>query len=275
MTQTVKENQSVSPMTATGYDASRLNALQHSILSRLTVLPWENVCEYQGLLGALVAEHEPSGPTEEHLIEELAGVLWRKRRLRLAEAATYHRGLQSTTERYQGTAEAALVLTQTEGVKVDVGWALKSTPNSNQQEIEELEADRRMTVTAIDMSRAGAGYAEVLEALHESTREAWVGQLTWEPGDYDDGDVLFVEDVASLTLYLETKIAPWYAERRMELRLGPLVPAQALGEELDPDKLERLGRYEVHLDRKFERTLSTLLRLQDIRRTKQASVGGA
>jgi hypothetical protein len=45
--------------------------------------------EYQALLRALVTEHAPRGPTEEHLVEELAGVVWRKRRLRLAEAAIY------------------------------------------------------------------------------------------------------------------------------------------------------------------------------------------
>ena len=39
-----------------------------------------------------------------------------------------------------------------------------------------------------------------------------------------------------------------------------------LGEALDPHKLERLGRYEVHLDRKLERTLTVLLRLKDLRR---------
>ena len=36
-------------------------------------------------------------------------------------------------------------------------------------------------------------------------------------------------------------------------------------EALDPDKLERLGRYEVHLDRKLERMLAMLLRLKDLR----------
>ncbi len=41
---------------------------------------------------------------------------------------------------------------------------------------------------------------------------------------------------------------------------------QAFGEAFDPDKLERLGRYEVHLDRKLERTLTMLIRLQDLRR---------
>jgi hypothetical protein len=36
------------------------------------------------LIVALAAEHAPQGPTEEHLVEELAGVVWRKRRLQLA-----------------------------------------------------------------------------------------------------------------------------------------------------------------------------------------------
>jgi hypothetical protein len=37
-----------------------------------------------------------------------------------------------------------------------------------------------------------------------------------------------------------------------------LIREQAFGEALDPDKLERLGRYEVHLDRKLERMLAML-----------------
>jgi hypothetical protein len=40
---------------------------------------------------------------------------------------------------------------------------------------------------------------------------------------------------------------------------------------LDPDKLERLGRYEVHLDRKLERLLAMLLRLKDLR---QGAIAG-
>ena len=46
-----------------------------------------------------------------------------------------------------------------------------------------------------------------------------------------------------------------------------LIREQAFGEALDPDKLERLGRYEVHLDRKLERMPTMLLRLKDLRRT--------
>jgi hypothetical protein len=45
---------------------------------RHTLLAWENREEYLTLLEALVAEHQPQGPTEEHLVEELAGIIWRK-----------------------------------------------------------------------------------------------------------------------------------------------------------------------------------------------------
>jgi hypothetical protein len=33
------------------------------------VLPWENAAEYRDLVTALMAEHAPQGPTEEHLVE--------------------------------------------------------------------------------------------------------------------------------------------------------------------------------------------------------------
>jgi hypothetical protein len=44
----------------------------------------------------------------------------------------------------------------------------------------------------------------------------------------------------------------------------PLIREQAFGEALDADKLERFGRYEVHLGRKLERMLVMLLRLKDL-----------
>ena len=86
------------PRPRTGnYEFTRFNALRHGVLSQHAVLPWEDGEEYRALFEALVAEHKPVGPTEEHLLEELAGVIWRKRRLRLGEAAAYHRALKRST----------------------------------------------------------------------------------------------------------------------------------------------------------------------------------
>ena len=90
-----------------GYEVTRFNALNHSLLSHDTVLPWENESEYCTLLDGVASEHRPQGPTEDHLVEELAGIIWRKRRLRLAEAATHHRGLDSIASR-RDTVAAAL-----------------------------------------------------------------------------------------------------------------------------------------------------------------------
>ena len=55
-----------------GTDITRFNALRHGVLSRYTVLPWESADEYRAVVEALVAEHGPQGPTEEHLVEEIA-----------------------------------------------------------------------------------------------------------------------------------------------------------------------------------------------------------
>lgn len=71
------------------------------------------------------------------------------------------------------------------------------------------------------------------------------------------------------------KVLPWFENRKQELDNRPLIREQAFGESLDVNKLERLGRYEVHLDRKLERMLSMLLRLKEMRLGTVAARTGA
>jgi hypothetical protein len=68
----------------------------------------------------------------------------------------------------------------------------------------------------------------------------------------------YAADAKGLWRFLETRVIPWYTARLNELAHRLLSREQAYGKALDPDKLERLGRYEVHLDRKLERTLTML-----------------
>ena len=49
------------------------------------------------------------GPIEERLVEELAGVIWRKRRLRLGESAAHHRALKRASDPDGETARAAVI----------------------------------------------------------------------------------------------------------------------------------------------------------------------
>ena len=87
--------------------------------------------------------------------------------------------------------------------------------------------------------------------------------LDRDPEDYDEGEEPATSDVEGLRRSIEKELLHWSAQRRQELENRPLIRAQAFGQSLDPDKLWRLARYEyeVHLDRKLERTLTMLIRL--------------
>ena len=86
-----------------------------------------------------------------------------------------------------------------------------------------------------------------------------------DPDELEEGEPPATPDEDGLRRFLEATVMPWFDTRKKELANRPLIREQAFGEALDPDKLERLGRYEVHLDRKLERMLAMLLRLKDLR----------
>ena len=88
------------------------------------------------------------------------------------------------------------------------------------------------------------------------------------PDDLDEGEAPYGADSDHLRRFVETQVLPWYDRRRTELANRPLIREQAFGESLDAEKLEVLGRYEVHLDRKLERMLAMLLRLKDLRQMR-------
>ena len=247
------------------YKATRFNALRHGILSRVTVLPWEDADEYRALVEALAAEHTPEGPTEEHLVEELAGILWRKRRLRLAEAATHRRGLESTFASYRHIVKVALVHLDVQEESERVIDAIQATAANTEAAIADVQEDETMTRRALDLlgSNRNDAYETAIAALREDTQQWWTCELQRNP--IEDDEEPFSPDGESLRRFIEQKMLPCLETRRKELSNRPLICEQAFGESLDPDKLERLARYEVHLDRKLERPLAMLFRLKELR----------
>jgi len=149
------------------YQAVTLNAVKHGVLSKRVVLPHEDEAEFSELLEALVNEHQPAGMTEQHLVEELAAVIWRKRRALIAEGAIINRNLaRSLSEPFTDLPAATLLAV--------------------------------------------------------------------------------IEDYVSASMKPASKI-------------------QTIGEAVTGRNLQNLARYETHLDRKFERTLGMLLKLQELR----------
>ena len=256
-----------------GTVTTRFNALQHGILSDYTVLPWEDAEAYATLVAALVSEHAPRGPTEEHLVEELAGILWRKRRLRLAEAAAFRRGLSGAMVSYRETGKVALAHLETTGQSVRVSEAVQASDADTEDEMRDVEADETITQKALDLLTEDGpdSYARALAALREDTVAWWETELDPNQNARSAADRPFTPDAKGLLRFLETEVRDWFAKRKQELANRPLIRDQAFGEALDDSKLERLGRYEVHLDRKLERMLTMLIRLKDLRQAANPS----
>ena len=130
-----------------------------------------------------------------------------------------------------------------------------------------MEEDEAMTHRALDLlgSPRNDAYEAALAALREDTQAWWADMLARDLDELDEDEKPATADAEGLSRFLEAEVLPWFENRKKELSNRPLIREQAFGEALDPDKLERLGRYEVHLDRKLERMLAMLLRLKDLR----------
>jgi hypothetical protein len=82
---------STGPKTPEGRAAVRLNGVKHGITAQTLVLKGETEADFTDLLDSYEAEHQPSTPTEEALVQQLAMATWRLRRLYHAEAS-FHAG---------------------------------------------------------------------------------------------------------------------------------------------------------------------------------------
>jgi len=151
--------------------------------------------------------------------------------------------------------------------------AISASEEETAADLADLESDQAMTEEGLRLleQKSPTAYSCALAALRDDTRAWWEEQLTWEAGDYEEDQTPYRADAESLRRFLESDVLLWYENRRRELENRPLIRAQAFGEAVDPHRLERLARYEVHLDRKLERMLAMLLKLQDLRRAANPS----
>ena len=80
---------STGPRTPEGRAAVSMNAVRHGLTSQTAVLPNEDPEEFRELRDAFFDEHQPAGPTETLLVEQMAMAAWRLRRLRALETGLF------------------------------------------------------------------------------------------------------------------------------------------------------------------------------------------
>jgi hypothetical protein len=247
------------PLTV-GYEAVRFNAMKHGILSQLTVLAHENAGDFADLLEALVEEHQPRGITEKHLIEELAAIIWRKRRVLLAEGASINRGLQSVAHsKVNSPIQAAAPFQRGLSTEqIDLPDLLRATPEEVAKQQRDAELDLAATRKAASILRKGGpnAYEKARRTLIPESRDWW---------DEYVQDETYPATAEGLAQFIRETLEPICIRMEHEARYQPAIKAQALGEGLQAHRLEKLNRYETHLDRKFERTLAMLLKMKELR----------
>lgn len=75
------------PRSLLGKTRSKLNSLKHGIFSSVVVLEDESKADFDSLLSGLRDDFQPVGALEKLLVEKLAMLVWRQRRLLAAEGA--------------------------------------------------------------------------------------------------------------------------------------------------------------------------------------------
>jgi hypothetical protein len=254
------------------YDLTRFNATRHGILSKHILLPWEPREEYEDLHHSLKQEYVPGGPTEEHLVEEIAGIIWRKRRLRFAETSTYReRFLKKITQNSSEIVRSCLV--EIPPAVIDQhGVGDIFTINSEKASHELREAQKTLQtvqqVRKILKTEGPEKYQLALERLSPQVRESWEEASTGDE-DLESYQPDYEPTPKGLLAFLDDEIIPDYSNRLVFLSHRGEIITQAQGEATDTERLEKLARYEVFLDRKLERTLSVLFKLQALRKEKE------
>lgn len=242
------------------YAPVRYNAVKHGILSTQVVLPHEDEAEFSCLLAELVQEHLPAGPTEMHLVEELAAIMWRKRRIILAENAKINKTLHGIITRTSSKPAKSAVPYQRNMPDAPFDWVgiMKSTPEEVERAQREATEYRQSIEKILDMLRKGRSkaYDKAVKAMTPDDRETWKELLEEEQ---------YSPDAEGFREYIDTYLWPIAVSMEIEALHHFAIKNQTLGEGLQPVELQNLSRYETHLDRKLQRILSMLVKLKEIR----------
>ena len=246
------------------YEVVRFNALKHGILSRYTVLSHENHADYESLVNSLMDEHLPAGATEQHLIEELASVIWRKRRVLQAEGATINKGLKESARSAKTVIPAAAPFEMgLSGENTDILDLMDLKPEdvTESQHAARYDLDATNKASAILRKGGDRAYDKALRALLPDSREWWQSYVEEEE---------YTADADGLASFITEHLSPLCHQQEKESRHHDAIVNQTIGEGLQAYRMEKLSRYETHLDRKFERTLAMLIKLKDLRSSRAA-----
>ena len=269
------------PRTGIGKQRAGRNATRDGLFSKYVVLPGESRTEYARLLCGLREDCRPVGIREDLIVERMAVIVWRYRRLLLAEAGEIQKNKQfvewdqqnpKSIEPVEIERELSLVPTINRGLILNI-YDPKTLSHclslllELQQQIAANGLDKENDIVALariygdrteiraredlyDLYLAWVATAETLE--EERTRGGYAS-----PEQCRENVIRGIKAEARRLKHFQTKKGSVEAARTQLEILSRSVP--------DGPGLDRLLRCDASLERAFERALSQLERLQRMR----------
>ena len=128
--------------------------------------------------------------------------------------------------------------------------------------------DARQVTLTVQLALAsldrGGSVAKATAALLDGTRDGWAEHAEEEEVDIDDPE--------ALREFLTVTVLRWSRGRELVLTNRDAIRLQAAGQAFHGDRLDLVGKYEVHLHRSLVRVLAMLSSLQERRKTVRAEV---
>ena len=260
-----------------GKKISRSNALKHGIFSSVILLEGESRAQYETLLRGFREYFRPEGTPEEVLVEKLATLVWRHRRLVMAERAEIRQGVrflnwdQENQQRRDADQIPSYLVVLEGGLirRIENPHVLKrclellaELRQGIQEEGFDPERDTHILTKIYGLD--GDSWRETLLATYQnwfSTAQAAEEEREREgyasPGECKE---IVLREIATEIHRLEN-----YHRRRSAIE-SDRTQLEALRRNVpESPRLDRLLRYEASLERAFDRTLGQLERLQRMR----------
>jgi hypothetical protein len=265
--------------TELGKQKANLNATKHGIFSRVSVLRGESRARYESLLKGLWESLQPVGKLEEILVEKLATILWRHRRLVMAEAAEIRNGTEflEWDQRNQQQQEAEEI--ESSPMLEWNGGLIRKIQNPDvlerclkslaelRQGIEEDGFDPERDAPILKKIYGDLGTDHSRKTLYDAYA-IWFGTSRVSEEEREREGYATPEQCKQYVLHLTD--AEVRRLKRYQKALASIAADRAKLEIVrhsipSSPSLDRLLRYEASLERAFDRTLSQLERLQRMR----------
>ncbi len=243
------------PRTQQGKERSKRNAITHGIFSKAVVLKGESQADFDALLNALYQDRQPEGALEEILVNKLAVLWWRLRRVWTAEGAEIRTGAEF------------------------IQWDANDRNRQDAATLPQLDCNGGL-IRWIANPQALQGCLSLLEELRESLGEdgfdpefdqailtklygshkTWDQEKNWQKTLFDSYLVWSRTSLCSeeerKENYRKENAKIWASRLELE-SLRRTVP--------EGPQADRLLRYEAALSREIDRTLNQLERTQRMR----------